>query len=134
MLLVKSLRSLSVSDSSSRIVYFLGFILWSAIVYYDDQAERKLNGTFMQLPDLALWAIPSSVLLFQVFFNSRVVWLILFVLMVAVFAFSLWVSVSVLQQHGPTRALLAFILVIGGLCLLAYCIRPGKQPKVAADN
>lgn len=61
------------NNITQRVIYFLGVLLWTFLWYFDDLNEYP-NKTL----DLA-WAIPTLLLLFQIIFNNRIMWSILFV-------------------------------------------------------
>lgn len=105
-----------------RLFYLLGIVFWTLIWWFDD-----LNENPNQTLDF-IWAIPTSLLLFQVIMNTKIIWAIILGLLTLYSTLLLALSIyGLFTGRMISPALLLFFLTA---TLVVYNLRPRRTDEI----
>jgi hypothetical protein len=125
----QKLKKLLANYKTQRLLYFFGIPLWTYLWYIDDLSEYP-NKTL----DIA-WAIPTSMLLFQVIFNNKIMWTVLFVIF-ALFATGITIGSTysfITSNKFSTDIIFEFAVFISIVTTLTWTFY-NMRPKQLADT
>ncbi|MGE0637690.1 MAG: hypothetical protein AB7P01_14695 [Bacteroidia bacterium] len=101
-----------------RLFYCLGILLWTVMMWNDDLDERTFSSNFTTA-HLFVWAIPDALLLFQIIFNNRIIWMIL---VVCVLLIAIWMTLLIFIS--PLQG-----IIFSGLFMLMGLVLYHMQPQ-----
>ena len=118
------------NKKTQRLLYFIAIPLWTYLWYIDDLSEYP-NKTL----DIG-WAIPTSILLFQVIFNNKIMWIVLFVLfMFFTTAITLGSTYSFITSNDfSANTIVDFVIFISVVTVLTWVFYHMRPPVATLVN
>lgn len=116
--MINQIKSIFQDVEIQRLFYCLGILLWTTMMWGDDLDEPAFSTNFTTMHVL-VWGIPDAILVFQIIFINRIIWMIL---VVCVLLLSVLMTLTVLASPLPG-------IIISGLFMLMSLVLFLMEPK-----
>ena len=136
-MLIKKFKNILSNDPIQRVIYGLGFLLWTLIMW--DSINRFPNSiSSLKISYLTLYIIPSTILLIQIIRNNKLFWLLTFglfscyILVTIIFVFMDIVERSgnhvkaIIWSFSDIFILLLLLGLLGVIDWIIYQIKPQR--------